>query len=80
MINTRNLKDIGKLNVYEIVRKLKGVRKKNIDICMLICIILPFMAFQGNLLLWLLVSAGCSLNNGMGDQYIKQMASLDMFP
>lgn len=37
MINTRNLKDIGKLNVYEIVRELKGVRqkKKYIDVYML---------------------------------------------
>lgn len=35
------------------------------------------MAFQGYLLLWLLVSACCSLNNAMGDQYIKQMAPSD---
>lgn len=28
MKNTRNLKDIGKLNVYEIVQELKGVSKK----------------------------------------------------
>lgn len=28
MINTRNLKDIGELNVYEIVQELKGVREK----------------------------------------------------
>lgn len=37
------------------------------------------MAFQGYLLLWLLLSACCSLNNGTGDQYVKQMASLDAF-
>lgn len=35
MTNTRNSKDIAKLNVYEIVWKLKGVRKKYRHINML---------------------------------------------
>lgn len=60
-------------------RSWKVWGKKNNIWAHIYFIILPFMAFQGYLLLWLLVSACCSLNNAMGDQYIKQMAPLDAF-
>lgn len=77
MINTANLKDIGELNVYEMVWELKGVGQKK---CRYMCfIILPFMALQGYVLLRLPVSARCILNNGMGDHYIKQMAHFNAY-